>query len=174
MPLANACPWSISIHKFIYNFAKLQMPNTNAMPISIAVAVAVPMAEPMPMLSHCWSCAHGQFQYTDSFILLLNTTYKHLIPMPCPFPLLWLWLLPWLSCCRGCALGRCQCWVIAKAVPMVNLNAQIHTFAKYNLQIPNANAMSIPLLWLCRSPLPSWCWCGALGWCRCRSLILHS
>ena len=28
---------------------------------------------------------------------------------------------------------------------MVNLNAQIHTFAKYNLQIPNTNAMPISI-----------------------------
>jgi len=63
MPLGNACPWSISIHKFIHTFAKynLQIPNTNAVPISIAVAVAVAMAKPllklcpwpMPMLSRC-------------------------------------------------------------------------------------------------------------------------
>jgi len=97
MPFANACPWSISIHKFIDTFAKLQMPNTNAMLISIAVAVAVPVAELMPMLSHCQSCAHGQSQCTNSFILLLNTTYKCPIPMLCPFPLLWLCSLPLLS-----------------------------------------------------------------------------
>jgi len=63
MPLGNACPWSISIHKFIHTFAKynLQMPNTNAVPISIDVAVPVAVSEPMPMLcpwlmpmpSHC-------------------------------------------------------------------------------------------------------------------------
>jgi len=42
-PLPRLCSWSISIHRFIHTFAKynLQMPNTNAMPISIAVAVAV-------------------------------------------------------------------------------------------------------------------------------------
>jgi len=46
-PLPKLCPWSISIHRFIYTFAKynLQMPNTNAMPISIAVAVTIAMAE---------------------------------------------------------------------------------------------------------------------------------
>jgi len=41
----------------LLNICNLQMPNTNAMPISIsiAVAVAVAVAEPMPMpmLSHC-------------------------------------------------------------------------------------------------------------------------
>ena len=34
---------------------------------------------------------------------------------------------------------------IAEAVPMVNLNAQIHAFAEYNLQIPNTNAVPISI-----------------------------
>jgi len=134
--------------------------------ISIAVDVAVPMAEPMLMVSHCRSCAHGQSQCTNSFILLLNTTYKCPTPMLCPFPLLWLCPLPLPSRCRCCALGRCRCRAIAEAVPMVNLNAQIHTFAKYNLQMPDTNAMPIsiavavavamaePLPKLCPWPMP--------------------
>jgi len=127
--IAEAVPM-VNLNAQIHTFAKynLQIPNTNAMSISIAMAVPVAMAEPFPRLfpwpmlmpSHCQRCAHGQFQYTDSFILLLNTTYKCLIPMLC------LLLLP--SWCRCCALGQCWCRAIAKAVPMVNLNTQIHSY----------------------------------------------
>ena len=47
-PLPKLCPWSISIHRFIHTFAKynLQMPNTNAMPISIAVVVPSALSKP--------------------------------------------------------------------------------------------------------------------------------
>jgi len=40
--LLRLCTWPISIHKFIHTLAKynLQIPNTNAVPISIAVADA--------------------------------------------------------------------------------------------------------------------------------------
>jgi len=106
-PLLKLCPWSISMHKFIHTFAKynLQIPNTNA--VAVLIAMAEPLLRLLPwlmlMLSHCQSCAHGQSHYTNSFILLLNTTYK------CLFPFLWLCTLPWPSRGWGCALGWCQC-----------------------------------------------------------------
>ena len=55
-PLPKLCPWSISLHKFIYTFViyNLQMPNTNAVPISISVAVLIAVA------NHGRGCALGQ------------------------------------------------------------------------------------------------------------------
>jgi len=48
-PFADACLWPISIHKFIHTFAKynLQVPDTNAMPVAVAVAIAIAKAVPL-------------------------------------------------------------------------------------------------------------------------------
>jgi len=53
VPIVVACPWPISMHKFIHTFAKynLQMPNTNAMPIAISMAVPIAIDEAVPMVN---------------------------------------------------------------------------------------------------------------------------
>ena len=75
---------------------------------------------PMPMLCHWPILAHGQSQYINSFILLLNITFK------CPIPMPYLFLLP-LLLSRLCPLlmpmpSPCE------ALPMVNFNTQIHLY----------------------------------------------
>jgi len=126
---ADAC---VEMNKWAVAKYNIQLPNTNAMlhanamPDAEAVPLVNALADTLPMgglnaqiypyfcliqhtnaqYQYC-GCAHGQSQYTNSFILLPNTIYKCPIPMPCPLPFPWLCLLPFPSHCQGCALGQC-------------------------------------------------------------------
>jgi len=104
MPWPMLCPWLISMHKFIHSFAQynIQMPNTNAVTVPIFIAIAEPLR----------GRALGQSQCTNSFIILLNTTYKcpmlMLHPLLLPLPRLCPLLMPTLCHFQSCAHGQFQ------------------------------------------------------------------